>query len=257
MLENLTALVTGASQGIGRQISISLAEEGANVVLAARSDGIYETEESIGGKDKTLPLKTDVTREDSVKNSIETAVDHFGGLDLVVNNAGISGPTAPVEEIRAEDWEKTMDVNLKGAFFVIKHAVPYLKRSNQASIINISSISGKMPLENRTPYTSSKMAIIGLTRTLAFELGEYGVTVNAICPGTVEGEHARKVIEKKAENKGISYEEARDRFFVANTALGKMIDAKSVADQIIYLASENGREITAQDLNVDAGRVWY
>lgn len=257
MLDNLTALVTGASQGIGRQISISLAEDGANVVLAARSNGIYETENMIDRKDKTLPLKTDVTREGSVKNSIETAVERFSGLDIVVNNAGISGPTAPVEEVKAEDWKKTMDVNVKGAFFVIKHAVPYLKESNQASIINISSISGKMPLENRTPYTTSKMAVIGLTRTLAFELGKYGVTVNAICPGTVKGEHSEKVIKKKAENQGISYEEAKKKFFVGDTALGMMINARSVADQITYLASEKGREITAQDINVDAGRVWY
>lgn len=257
MLENLTAFVTGASQGIGRQISISLAEEGANVVLAARSNGIYETENIIDREGKTLPMKTDITDEESVNHSIETAVEEFGGLDIVVNNAGIAGPTAPIEKVTAEDWEKTMSVNVKGVFFVTKHAVPYLRESDQASVVNISSISGKMPLENRTPYASSKMAVIGLTRTLAFELGKDDVTVNAICPGTVKGEHAEKVIKNKADNLNISYEDAKQKFFVGDTALGVMVDAESVANQIIYLASEKGREITAQDINIDGGKVWY
>lgn len=256
-LESLTAFITGASQGIGRQISISLAKEGANVILAARSNGIYETESIIDQEGNTLPLETDITDEKSVNHSIEKAVEEFGGLDIIVNNAGIAGPTSPVEEVKARDWEKTMSVNVKGTFFVIKHAVPYLRESGQASIINISSISGKMPLENRTPYTSSKMAVIGLTRTLAFELGEDDVTVNAICPGTVKGERAERVIENKADSLNISYEEAKQKFFVGDTALGVMVDAESVANQIIYLASEKGREITAQDINIDGGRTWY
>ena len=179
MLETLTTLVIGASQDIGRRIATSPVEEGPNRVLVARSDGIYETENLIDIKDKTPPLKADVTREGSVKNSIGTAVERFGGLDIVVNNAGIPGPTAPVKEVKAEDWKNHGSKRQK-AFFVIKLAAPYLKESNRASIINISSISGKMPLEKRTPYTTSKMAVMGLTGTLVFELGKYDGTINAI-----------------------------------------------------------------------------
>lgn len=257
MLKNSTAYVTGASQGIGRQISISLAEEGANVALAARSEGIYETAEIIDNDEKTLPVKTDVTVEGSVKESLEKTAEEFGSIDILVNNAGISGPTSPVEKISTEEWDKTMDVNVKGVFLVIKHGVPFLKESDQARIINIASTSGKKPLENRTPYTTSKMAVIGLTRTLAFELGNEGVTVNSICPGTVRGQRAKNVIKKRADDLGISYEEAKRKLFVDDTALESMVDAESVANQVVYLASDKGRDITAQDINVDAGGAWY
>lgn len=257
ILEGITAFVTGASQGIGREISLSLAEEGANVILAARGDGIYETEELIGDNKKTLSVKTDVTDEESVKKSIQAGAEKFGGMDCLVNNAGIAGPTAPIAEIEADEWDKTMDVNVKGMFFCIKHAIPYIKQSDQGSIINISSLSGKRPLKNRTPYVASKMAVIGLTRTLAFELGEHNITVNCICPGPVKGPRINNVIEKQAEEMNVSFEEAKRKVFTDHAALGILVDAKDIANQVVYFASEKSRHITAQDVNVTAGTVWY
>jgi NAD(P)-dependent dehydrogenase (short-subunit alcohol dehydrogenase family) len=258
MLTDTTAFVTGASQGIGRQIAVTLADHGANVALAARSvDGIEETADIVGDPDRTLTVQTDVTDEESVAGSIAATAEAFGGLDCLVNNAGIAGPTKPIEDVEVDEWQTTMDVNVMGMFLTTKHAVEHLRESDRASVVNISSISGKRPLTNRTPYTASKMAVIGLTRTLAFELGDDGITANAICPGATTGPRIEDVIEKQAENLGVSYEEAKERVFTGDTALGRLTEPEDVAETIAFLASDAGVHITAQDINVDAGTTWY
>lgn len=256
MLENTTAFVTGASRGIGREIAVTLAEHGASVGLAARSDGIYETASKIGD-DAALPIECDVAEEQSVRDAIDATVDAFGGLDCLVNNAGISGPTAPVEDISIEEFERTLRVNVGGAFLCAKHAAPYLRRSDQASIANISSIGGKKPYPNRTPYAASKMAMIGLGRTLAFELGDDGVTVNTICPGPVVGDRIESVIEAQAEKRGWSFERARDELYTGDLALGEMVHPNEIAECVAFLASDHGRHTTAQDLNIGSGGAWY
>lgn len=256
MLDDLSAFVTGASQGIGREIAITLAEHGANVALAARSEGIYETRDEIGSE-RAMAVTVDVTDETSVTDGIDAAVEAFDGLDCLVNNAGIAGPTAPVEEITLDEWRKTMAVNVEGMFLTTKHAAPFVRDSDRGSVINISSISGKRPLRNRTPYTASKMAVIGLTRTLAVELGEDDVTVNAVCPGATKGPRIESVIEAQAEDLGVSYDEAKRRVFTDDAALDKLVNPRDVADIIAFLASDWARSITAQDINVDAGTVWY
>ncbi|QLG29445.1 SDR family oxidoreductase [Halorarum halophilum] len=257
MLDGTTAIVTGASGGIGRCISSEFAAEGANVTLAARSEGIYETADLIDDPDRTLAVETDVTDEQAVERAVELTVAEFDGLDVVVNNAGIAGPTAPVEEVDVAEWHRTMAVNVTGTFLLTKHAVPHLRESDRGSVINLSSISGKRPLRSRTPYAASKMAVIGLTRTLAFELGADDVTVNAICPGATRGPRIDRVIEGQAEQLGVSQAEARRQVFTDDAALGTLVDPEDVAAMAVYLASERGRHITAQDINVDGGSVWY
>lgn len=255
MLDGTTALVTGASQGIGREIAVTMADVNANVVLCARSDGIYETAEMIGDPGRTLTIETDVTDEGAVRRALDRSAETFGGLDCLVNNAGIAGPTAPIEEVDRADWERALEVNVTGVYLMTKHAVPQLRESEKASIINISSISGKEPLTYRTPYTASKMAVIGLTRTLAFELGDDEITVNALCPGNVDSERMDQVIERKARELDKSERAVRDTL-TEDAALGRMVEAGDVADMVVYLASEKGRHITAQDINVDAGTIW-
>ena len=174
-----------------------------------------------------------------------------------MNNAGIAGPTAPIEDVTVEEWQQTMDVNVMGMFLTAKHAAEHLRESDQGSVVNISSISGKRPLPNRTPYTASKMAVIGLTRTLAFEFGDDDVTVNAVCPGATKGPRIESVIEKQAEKLGVSYEEAKREVFTADAALGQLVEPDDIANMVEYLCSEKGRRITAQDVNVTGGSVWY
>lgn len=256
-LDELTVLVTGASGGIGREIALAFAEEGANVALVARSDGIEETADRIDDPERTLPVEGDVTDESAVRKAIDRTVEEFGGLDCLVNNAGIAGPTAPVEEVSLEEWERTMRVNVTGMFLTTKHATAHLRQSGRASVINVSSISGKRPLANRTPYAASKTAVIGLTRTLAFELGEDDVTVNAICPGATRGPRIDRVIEAQAESLGVSFEEAKRRVFTDDAALGELVDPEDVAAMATFLASDRARHVTAQDVNVDGGTAWY
>ncbi len=258
-LEDTVAIVTGASQGIGQKIATTFAGVGATVVLAARGDGIYETAEKIDDskQGQEFPVKTDITDEESVRKTVAKVVDRFGSIDCVVNNAGIAGPTAPIESISREDWEHTMDVNVTGPFLLLKHTADYLRESRRASVINISSISGKRPLEQRTPYTASKMAIIGLTRTVASEFADDDITVNAICPGPVSGPRIEDVIEKQAEQLNIGYGEAKHRVFTGDAMLDRLVDPEDVADFAAYLASDAGRNITGQDINVDGGTAWY
>ena len=255
MLSETTAFVTGASQGIGRTIAATLADRGANVALAARGDGIYDAADTIG--DRAFPVETDVTDEESVADAIDATVETFGGLDCLVNNAGIAGPTAPVEDVSVAEWERTMNVNVTGMFRCTKHAVSHLRESDRGSVVNVSSISGKRPLEHRTPYTASKMAVIGFTRTLAFELGADDVTANAICPGATSGPRIEAVVENQAEQMGVSYEAAKEQVFTGDTALGTLVDAEDIAEMVAYLASDAGQHVTAQDINVDAGSTWY
>lgn len=256
-LDGLTAFVTGASTGIGEEIAVTLAGYGANVALAARSDGIYETAERIGDDDRTLSVETDVTDEANVASSIEETVDAFGGLDILVNNAGAAGPTAPVEDIEADEFLGMTNVKVLGPFLCMKHSVEHLRESDRGTVVNISSIGGKQPYPNRTPYAASNMAMIGLSRTWAHELGDAGVTVNTICPGPVEGPRIRRVIEAQAETRGESFEEVRDREYFGGLAIKEFVQPGDIAEMIAHLASEAGRHITSQDLNVSSGGAWY
>jgi NAD(P)-dependent dehydrogenase (short-subunit alcohol dehydrogenase family) len=253
MLDGLTALVTGASQGIGRHISIVLAEHGADVTLGARSDGIYETEALIGDDAGTLPVELDVTDKSSVIDAVDATVAEFGSLDVLVNNAGIGGPTAPVEEVTVEEWDRTQNVNVRGTFLMCKHAVPHLRESDRGSVVNISSIAAKDPYPTRTPYSASKASLIGFGRSLAYELGEHDVTVNTVCPGAVEGDRIERMIEKQAERHGLSFEEALAERVTDRLPLDSIVAPEDVGELVAYLASEHARNLTAQDINLDSG----
>jgi NAD(P)-dependent dehydrogenase (short-subunit alcohol dehydrogenase family) len=260
-LKDKVAIVTGASQGIGQAIALAFAREGAKVVLAARNqknlEGTARKVAALSGNSLTaLVVPVDQTDEGQVRTLVEKTLAEFGTIDILVNNSGIAGPTKPCEEVTKEEWEECMSVNVTGMFLCAKHVVPVMKKNRRGRIINVSSISGKRPLPNRTPYTASKMAVIGFTRTLAFELGEYGVTVNAICPGATAGPRIQSVIENMAKVDNISYEEA-ERTFTGPAALKCLVTAEDHAAACVFLASDEAAHMTAQDINVTAGLVWY
>lgn len=257
MLDGRTCLITGASRGIGRSIAEHMVEAGANVVLAARSDGIYETEALIDVPERTFPVEMDVTNEVSVEAAIEATTDRFGGLDCVVNNAGVTGPTDPVEAVELDEWRHTLEVNTTGVFLVTKHAVPALRESPNGSIVNISSITGKRTRPGRTPYAASKIAVVGFTRTVAAELGEDDITANTICPGAAESPRIDSLLQEKADERGVSVEEVKKELLVDGTMLGRIIEMDDVAELAVFLASDAARNITGQDINVDAGTIYF
>ncbi len=253
-LKNQAAIVTGAGQGIGKSIALALAREGAAVLLSGRHQ---ETLESVAEEVKQLDGRsvvsvTDVSGEDAVKKMVDLAISQFGRLDLLINNAGIVGPTAPVSNVAREDWDQVMAVNLTGPFLCARAAIPHLVEQRSGKIINISSIAGKMGYALRSPYSASKWGLIGLTRTLALELGPFNVQVNAICPGPVSGPRMQAVIANRAKELGQSEAEV-ERTYVQGTALKRMVDPEHVAALVVFLCSADGNSITGETLDVSAG----
>ncbi len=211
MLKDKIAVITGGGRGIGRVIALAYAKEGADLVLASRSvEALQETQvavEALGRKALVVP--TDIRHEESVRNLAEQALGYFGRVDILVNNSGITGPTAPLWEIAPADWEETFAVNVTGPYLCCRAFLPSMIERRSGSIIIISSMTGKRPLFGRTPYAAGKLALVGLARTLAWETGPYGIRVNVISPGPVEGERVERVIRSQADAEGISLDESR------------------------------------------------
>lgn len=257
-LHGKIAVVTGGGRGIGRAIALAYAREGADLVLASRSkEALEETRamvEALGRKALVVPM--DIRQEENVRNLATQALGHFGRVDILVNNSGIGGPTAPLWEIAPADWEETFAVNVIGTYLCCRAFLPAMIAQHSGCIVIIGSMTGKRPLFGRTPYAASKMALVGLARTLAWEVGSYGIRVNVISPGGVEGERIEWVIRKQAEAKGISIDEAR-REFTSSSPLGRLVPASDVAEAAVFLASDRAASITGEDLNVSAGTVMY
>jgi len=257
-LHDKIAVVTGGGRGIGRAIALAYAREGAELVLAARSkEALEETKamvEALGRRALVVP--TDIRQEESVRDLAEQTISAFGRLDILVNNSGVAGPSATLWEISPAEWEGTFAVNVTGTFLCCRAFLPSMIERRSGCIVILSSMTGKRPLYARTPYAASKMALVGLARTLAWEVGPYGIRVNTISPGPVEGERIEWVIRKQAEAQGISLEEAR-RQFTSSSPLVRLIPASDVAEAAVFLASDKAASITGEDLNVSAGTVMY
>ena len=195
-IEGKRVIVTAGAAGMGRTIAGAFIEAGASVhicdVDSAALDSARDEFPSLGG---TI---ADVADPDQVDRLFEEAVKNLGGIDVLVNNAGIAGPTAPLEDIAPDDWRRTLAVDLDGPYLCARRAIPEMKRQNSGSIVNISSTAGLFGFPNRAPYAAAKWGVIGLTKTLAMELGPFGIRVNAICPGSVEGPRIDRVIEADA-----------------------------------------------------------
>jgi NAD(P)-dependent dehydrogenase (short-subunit alcohol dehydrogenase family) len=253
-LEGRTAVVTGASQGIGRVAAARFAREGAHVVLVARSpEGLAETAAEIeadGGRALCVP--TDLREPAEVDALAERVEAEVGAVDAIVAGTGIAGPTAELWTLAPEDWEETMRVNVTGTFLTCRALLPAMVERGAGSVVVIGSTTGKRPLYGRTPYAASKMALVGLVRTLAVELGPRGVRVNLISPGGVAGPRVEAVIREQARAAGTSYDAVVEEYTKA-TPLRRLVDPEDIAAAAVFLASDAAASITGEDLNVSGG----
>jgi NAD(P)-dependent dehydrogenase (short-subunit alcohol dehydrogenase family) len=247
-LKNLRALVTAGASGIGYAIATALHAQGARVQICDI------VEERLAACKAELPglgvTVADVADPAQVDRLFDDLLANLGGLDLLVNNAGIAGPTGPVESLEPADWDRCMDININAQFYCARRAVPLLKGAGGGAIINLSSVAGLFGYPLRAPYAASKWAVIGFTKTLAMELGDDGIRVNAICPGPVEGPRINGVISARAGAQGLSFEEMRHKYLRQNS-LHTMIQAEDIANLVLFLCSPTGKKISGQALTVD------
>ena len=248
--KGLRVVVTAGAAGIGRAITRTFLEHGARVHICDVDDkALQDLAAELPAAGRT---RADVASVADVERLFQDARASLGGLDVLVNNAGIAGPTAKVEDIAPRDWERCIAVDLNGMFYCTRKALPLIMAAGGGSIINLSSIAGRLGFALRTPYSAAKWAVVGFTQSLAVEAGPDNVRVNCIQPGIVEGERVERIMAAKAEQLGVSKEEVRDRM-VEGIALKTTVTAQDIANTALFLASDAGRHISGQAISVCGG----
>ncbi|NRP72166.1 Pyridoxal 4-dehydrogenase [Ensifer psoraleae] len=248
-LKGTRVMITAAAGGIGLEIARAFLAEGAAVhVCDLNEEALTSMRRDIPGQLTTSVC--DVSSREAVERFFSEGMAALGGLDCLVNNAGIAGPTGGVDEIDPADWQKTIDVNTTGQFNCIRLAVPELKKSDNASIINLSSAAGRLGFAMRTPYAASKWAVVGFTKSLSIELGPYGIRVNAILPGITAGARQDAVLSEKARRKGITLEEMRE-IALDRASIKAFVSPRQIADTIVCLASKRFATTSGQVINID------
>jgi NAD(P)-dependent dehydrogenase (short-subunit alcohol dehydrogenase family) len=245
--KGLKVLVTAGASGIGRAIAETMLGAGARIHVCDVSDKALA--KFAKARPEISTSVADVSSEADVDALFADVKRKLGGLDVLVNNAGIAGPTGPIEEMLPDEWRRTVDVDLVGQYLCARLAVPMLKKSRNASMINMSSAAGRFGYAFRTPYSAAKWGVVGLTHSLAKELGPDGIRVNAILPGIVAGPRIEKVIAARAETLGISYKEM-EKQYLDKVSLRRMVTAEDVANTVMFLCSPLGRNISGQAIGV-------
>jgi NAD(P)-dependent dehydrogenase (short-subunit alcohol dehydrogenase family) len=240
-------LITAGGSGIGRHFAAAFLAEGDSVFTCDReADALAKAAVDLTG------LKTricDMGDAAQVEAMVKDAAAQLGGIDVLINNVGIAGPTASVKDVELADWQHVLQVNLTGTFVATKHAIPHLIRS-QGAIIFMSSAAGRFGYPNRSPYATVKWGVIGLMKTLAMELGGHNVRANAILPGTVEGDRIQRVFEDRARAAGKSVSEIAD-VAMANQSIKRLIDPRDIAALAVFLASDAAKSISGQCFPID------
>ncbi|MBI0539175.1 SDR family oxidoreductase [Roseomonas sp. KE2513] len=244
-IEGLRVLVTAGANGIGRSIVEAFLTERARVFTCDLDEAGLATLPANVGR-----CVADVADRAQVGALVRDAVTYLGGLDVLVNNAGIAGPTGRVEDIAPEDWDRCLDVCLTSQFNCARLAVPHLRASTNPSIINLSSAAGQFGFALRSPYSAAKWGVIGFTKSLAIELGDAGIRVNAILPGLVAGDRQRRVLEAKAQQRGMPFVEVEKAAF-SYVSIKEYVTPQQLADQILFLCSPRGRTISGQAIAID------
>jgi NAD(P)-dependent dehydrogenase (short-subunit alcohol dehydrogenase family) len=257
-LAGASAVVTGAGQGIGAAIAKGLAKHGAHVVVngrrAATLEAVCKQISDDGGSAEYCV--GDITDPVHVASLMALGAGPDKVLDILVNNAGIPGPTAALVDLTLDQWNETVAVNLTGVFLACKAALPYLERSEHGKIVNIGSAAGKQPLPNRSAYAAAKIGVLGLTRTLAHEVGPSGISVNLISPWLVENARLRGVFSSMAKERGLTAEALRAEM-TEETAFKRTVSETDVVEVVLFLCSRAADSITGQDINVDAGAIMH
>jgi NAD(P)-dependent dehydrogenase (short-subunit alcohol dehydrogenase family) len=246
-IKDLRVLVTAGAAGIGIEIARAFVREGARVHIC----DVDET--ALAAVKQTDPKLTqsvcDVADRKQVARLFDEGLAALGGLDCLVNNAGIAGPTGRVEEINPEDWDRCLAIDITGQFNCTRLAVPHLKQSKNASIMNLSSQAGKHGFPLRSPYAAAKWGVIGFTKSIAIELGPFGIRVNALLPGIVAGDRGRRVIEAKAQENGVSFKEMEAIMF-RSTSIKDYVTPQQLADMVVFTASPRAKTISGQAISV-------
>ncbi|HVV80961.1 MAG TPA: SDR family oxidoreductase [Pseudolabrys sp.] len=252
-VRGLRVLVTGGGSGIGLAIAEKMIAAGSRVhIVDVDAAHLAHALKSVTGLTGSVGDASEVGSADKVVDDLKA---QFGGLDVLVNNVGVAGPTGAVDSYTDEAVDRTIAINLNSQFYFLRRCVPLIKASRQPSILAISSVAGRLGYAYRTPYAATKWAIVGLIKSLAIELGPAGIRVNAILPGVVSGERMDRVIADRADALGVGVEETRASY-LAKISLRRMVDAEDVANLALFLTSDLARNITGQAISVD-GNVEY
>lgn len=256
MTENSEAtrvIVTAGGSGIGLSIAQHFHASGAKVHICDISQEALDS--ALSSSPGMHGSIADVGKPGDVDSLFGEATMWMGGLDVLVNNAGIGGPNAPVDEMEDDDWDLTIQINLNGAFYCAKRAARIMKKQASGTIINISSTSARTGLPNRAPYVVSKVAIEGLTRNLARELGPFGIRCNAVLPGSIENERGRTLLQKVADRDGITYQEAKNRR-LQFISMRTKIEPSEIADMVVILTTHPFRHVSGQLFSVCGNVEW-
>lgn len=249
--EGLRVVVTAGAGGIGRAIADGFIANGARVAISDVDEAALA--DFTARHPDHLARRADAGDEAAATGFMDEALAALGGLDVLVNNAGIAGPTASIEDMAADDWRRTIDVNLNSMFYHTRLAIPALRQAasdrGAAWITNLASVAGRLGFAQRTPYAASKWGVVGLTQSLSLELGKDGIRVNALLPGVVEGDRIRRVFAARAEARGVTPEEATAAG-LRKVALGQMVTAQDIANMALVLCSPLGKSIAGQPLSI-------
>jgi NAD(P)-dependent dehydrogenase (short-subunit alcohol dehydrogenase family) len=244
-------LITAGAQGIGREFARAFAANGAKVFVC---DIDLKSLDALAKEIPGLVAKPcDMASRAQIERMVPDAVASLGGLDVLINNAGIAGLTLPVDQYPPDDWDKVIAVNLTAMFDVTRLAIPHLKQSKAGCIINMASVAGRYGFANRSPYAATKWGVIGFTKTLAIELGEWGIRANAIAPGAVAGDRIERVFAGRAQIGGKTLDEVRAQA-MAEQSIKAMIDPKDIAQLAVFLASDAAKSISGQVMPIDNDR---
>lgn len=257
-LAGRVCLVTGGGRGLGREIAAALFAAGAQVAVLGRdADAVAATARTLDPSgERVLAIIADVRDVDGLDAAVHRVAEVLGPVDVLVANSGVAGPTVPLWEADPREWRATVETNLVGAALSARAVLPGMVARRSGALVFVGSMTGKRPLWGRTPYAASKTGLIGLVRTLATETGPYGIRVNLVSPGPIEGERIERVLGAQASARGITTAEARSEM-LADSPLGRLVRPADVAAVVAFLSGPGAGAITGEDVNVSAGIVMH